>query len=458
MDLFDNTNKETKQSGYIWEKTAITAEVFNNLLVPNWKTEKGLDRYLKTIGTRLAQLIDREEDRYYVLNKYKDAIVNTGIMDKFGNDFLVLYRMNLSGKFSEYGNYKPEKLIRSKADFMSNEFTKDQAIRGISPISFIDEGVKDFCPSIEDFDLDTKDLCHMIEERRSRFPENLQSVSSVDITSKLKPLADSSSDVDEYRGVSDEPTSHAEIITEQSSTEDSTTIEPDTNSADDITSSDYSTYGEVIDSDTAEKLSSLGTNYSMVKWDHEFYVEGSDHTLVASTAITPDGIVVAITNLGSKSVSFTGSAHIKGDTNSLSDSIALLEPCLAVGGTTINYTECDSANITSITLEDCSITDAYLTAADWSVNATVTTDGTSSSDYGDNVSINYSYESSTGCSYTSLKVLLLNNVGEVLGYGIGFVNDVPAGENITGTMYAIAAPHSLDSLADMAMFSCPTLE
>lgn len=171
-----------------------------------------------------------------------------------------------------------------------------------------------------------------------------------------------------------------------------------------------------------------------------------------------DGIVVAITNLGSKSVSFTGSAHIKGNTNSLSDSIALLEPCLAVGGTTINYTECDSANITSITLEDCSIADAYLTAADWSVNATVTMDGTSSSDYGDNVSINYSYESSTGCSYTSLKVLLLNNVGEVLGYGIGFVNDVPVGENVTSTMYAIAAPHSLDSLADMAMFSCPTLE
>lgn len=99
-----------------------------------------------------------------------------------------------------------------------------------------------------------------------------------------------------------------------------------------------------------------------------------------------------------------------------------------------------------------------MTAADWSVNATITTDGTSSSDYGDNVSINYSYESSTGCSYTSLKVLLLNNAGEVLGYGIGFVNDVSAGENITGTMYAITAPHSLDSLADMAMFSCPTLE
>lgn len=136
----------------------------------------------------------------------------------------------------------------------------------------------------------------------------------------------------------------------------------------------------------------------------------------------------------------------------------MLEPCLAVGGTTINYTECDSTDVASISLEDCSISDAYLTAADWSVNATVTTDGTSSSDYGDNVSINYSYESSTGCSYTSLKVLLLNNAGEVLGYGIGFVNNVPVGENVNSTMYAIAAPHSLDSLADMAMFSCPTLE
>lgn len=72
MNLFDSANKEEKQPEYIWEKTAITLEVFNNLLVPNWKTEKGLDRYLKTIGTRLAQLIDREEDRYYVLNKYKD--------------------------------------------------------------------------------------------------------------------------------------------------------------------------------------------------------------------------------------------------------------------------------------------------------------------------------------------------------------------------------------------------
>lgn len=66
-------------------------------------------------------------------------------------------------------------------------------------------------------------------------------------------------------------------------------------------SSDYSTYGEVIDSDTAEKLSSLGTNYSMVKWDHEFYVEGSDHTLVASTAITPDRSQMLLIGYGTNS-------------------------------------------------------------------------------------------------------------------------------------------------------------
>ena len=273
-----------------------------------------------------------------------------------------------------------------------------------------------------------------------------------------KPLEDSSSDVDDYRGVSDEPTSHAEIVTEQSSTDVNDDAETDTSNTENITSKDYLTYGEVIDSNTSEKLRSLGTNYSMVKWDREFYVDSSDHTLVASVAIAPDGVVIAVTNLGTKSVSFTGSVHIKSNTNGTIESVAVLEPCLAVGGTTISYTECDSTDVASISLEDCSISDAYLTAADWSVNATVTTDGTSSSDYGDNVGINYSYESSTGCSYTSLKVLLLNNAGEVLGYGIGFVNDVPVDENVTGTMYAIAAPHSLDSLTNMAMFSCPTLE
>lgn len=273
-----------------------------------------------------------------------------------------------------------------------------------------------------------------------------------------KPLEDSSSDVDDYRGVSDEPTSHAEIVTEQSSTDVNDDAETDTSNTENITSKDYLTYGEVIDSNTSEKLRSLGTNYSMIKWDREFYVDSSDHTLVASVAIAPDGVVIAVTNLGTKSVSFTGSVHIKSNTNGTIESVAVLEPCLAVGGTTISYTECDSTDVVSISLEDCSISDSYLTAADWSVNATVTTDGTSSSDYGDNVGINYSYESSTGCSYTSLKVLLLNNAGEVLGYGIGFVNDVPAGGSVTDTMYATATPHSLDSLANMAMFSCPTLE
>ena len=268
-----------------------------------------------------------------------------------------------------------------------------------------------------------------------------------------KPLEDSSSDVDDYRGVSDEPTSHAEIVTEQSST-----AEADTSSTENTAASDYLSYGEVIDSNTSEKLRTLGTNYSMVKWDREFYVDGSNHTLVASVVTTPDGVVVAVTNLGTKSVSFTGDVRIKSSTDGVLETSALLEPCLAVGGTTICYVECNSTDVASISLEDCSISDAYLTAADWSVNATVTTDGTSSSDYGDNVGINYSYESSTGCSYTSLKVLLLNNAGEVLGYGIGFVNGVPVGENVTGTMYAIAAPHSLDSLTNMAMFSCPTLE
>lgn len=164
----------------------VATEIYDNLLVPNWNSVRGLERYLKIIGTRLRQLINRGCEQYYVLNNYKDAIVNTGIMDPFGNDYLVMYRINQNDKFAVYGNYQCKKIIRSKADYLSNGFSKDQAIRTIHPINFIDEGIREFMPTMEDFDLDTKDLFHIIEERRARFPENLASLSNMEITNKLR--------------------------------------------------------------------------------------------------------------------------------------------------------------------------------------------------------------------------------------------------------------------------------
>ena len=70
----------------------VTEAIYGRLLFPNWKSMKGLDRYIKIIGARITQLVDAGRTEYFVANKTKSAIVNTGMMDLFGNDFLVLYR------------------------------------------------------------------------------------------------------------------------------------------------------------------------------------------------------------------------------------------------------------------------------------------------------------------------------------------------------------------------------
>ena len=166
--------------------TPVTEEIFEDLVFPSWRTIKGLDRYLKVIGRRISQLIAEDKEEYYVINSTGSVVVNTGIMDHVGNDYHVMYRVNMSEKYKNLGGYEVEKLIRSKADYLENGFDKAQAIKFKTPIKFFEDDVKNFKPTMDDFDLDTKDLYHIIEERRARFPENIQQKTNLDIANKLR--------------------------------------------------------------------------------------------------------------------------------------------------------------------------------------------------------------------------------------------------------------------------------
>ena len=99
----------------------VTEAIYGRLLFPNWKSMKGLDRYIKIIGARITQLVDAGRTEYFVANKTKSAIVNTGMMDLFGNDFLVLYRY-----YEKYKTYIAERVIESKQDYLNYGFTKEQ--------------------------------------------------------------------------------------------------------------------------------------------------------------------------------------------------------------------------------------------------------------------------------------------------------------------------------------------
>lgn len=164
--------KNIEEKPYIKQEgkfSNVTEEIYEQLLFPNWKSIRGLDRYIKIIGARVKQLIVQEKNEYYVANKIQSVIINTGMMNLFGADFQILYRY-----YEKYQTYIAECVIHSKQDFLDNGFTKEQASIEIKPINFFDEGTDRFEPEMTDFDINQSCLMHIIKERKGRFPESIR--------------------------------------------------------------------------------------------------------------------------------------------------------------------------------------------------------------------------------------------------------------------------------------------
>jgi hypothetical protein len=184
-NLIPNINNQQKQRSEYADfnkinHDGVTKNVESLLMINNWKTFDGLDRYLKVIGCRLIQLIEQDNQQYYVLNNIKSAIINTGLLNQFGADIHILYRYNVTQKL-----YIAYKIIESKKDYIDNGFTKEQTLHEIVPINFFDEGEEVFDVTIDDFDVNHRSLLHIIEERRERFPQNVQSLSDNTIATKI---------------------------------------------------------------------------------------------------------------------------------------------------------------------------------------------------------------------------------------------------------------------------------
>lgn len=153
----------------------VTEEIFSELLFPNWKSISGLDWFIKVIGRRINQLIEAGQTEYFVMNKIESVIVNTGLMNVYGTDYLVLYR-----KYIKTGSYVAYKVITGKSDYIDEGFTVDQSNTFIKPISFFDKESDRCLPtiSLDEFDLNVRCMKHIIKERIHRFPEKLQNEST----------------------------------------------------------------------------------------------------------------------------------------------------------------------------------------------------------------------------------------------------------------------------------------
>lgn len=163
----------------------ITKEIKDLLIINKWNSIQGLDRYIKVIGARLAQLVNAGKKQFYELNKIKSAICNTGLLNHFGEDIYVLYRMNLS-----YGFYSPYKVILDKTQYLDEGFTKEQSFSKLEPITFFDDANHGFNVKIEDINFNQHDWLHIIEERRSRFPDDLRNVPNLALITQIKQSLD----------------------------------------------------------------------------------------------------------------------------------------------------------------------------------------------------------------------------------------------------------------------------
>ena len=178
------TESQSKSKSY-WESDTldITKEINQLLLVNNWRSIKGLDRYIKIIGARIPQLIAKNKTEYYFLNHLKSAVINTGLIDRFGRYICVIYRKHLT-----YNLYVPQMIAERRADYSHEGFEQTNG-ESLLPISFFDDE-KFFSATIEDLDITPRSFLHILEERRDRLPEQLKTLSDMALANRIKEAVD----------------------------------------------------------------------------------------------------------------------------------------------------------------------------------------------------------------------------------------------------------------------------
>lgn len=154
----------------------LTGEVRDLLMFDNWSSPNGLNRYLKVIGSRLVQLIAGGKTEYYQ-NNGLSAVVNTGLINRFGNDIYILYSKHLG-----YDLYTADKILDGSRDYKSAGF---DGFKELKPIAFFNENVEKFDATLEDIDVTSKALQHIIEARKSRFPDAFQDVTDAQMASRI---------------------------------------------------------------------------------------------------------------------------------------------------------------------------------------------------------------------------------------------------------------------------------
>ena len=180
-DVMDETLEEGDSKPMEFER--LTGTIAARITDNPWSTDLGLDRYLKMLGRRAGELLEKDESRYFILNASKSLIINIGLKDEYGIDILVLYKWHEKDQ-----SYFPDQIIESKTDIMNARFTREQALQIIKPIRFFskEDVALPETLSMNDMDITHFALNHIIEERRQRIPEDLRNLPKEELATRIR--------------------------------------------------------------------------------------------------------------------------------------------------------------------------------------------------------------------------------------------------------------------------------
>lgn len=157
----------------------------------SWMTNgnRRFDFYIKNIirlleNERLLNSNSKQGNGYLYSKDYSMCILNIGILDIYGNN---IYILDLTPNQKDF-KVKRLKLVDSKIDLLDAGFCSEE-IKYLPDSLDLSRFHKDcvFDANIEDFDfINTLSLNHIIEERRSRFPDKFKDESVKLMCDKLK--------------------------------------------------------------------------------------------------------------------------------------------------------------------------------------------------------------------------------------------------------------------------------
>ena len=158
----------------------IANEIFHRSIIKIWNTPEGVQQYLKVIASRIKTLIKEKKEEFYQSNHKDMVIINSGILDPFGQDYYLCYQKEDS-VFNVVG------IVKDKSFYCQYAFEQPKDLK---MIQFFDEDNKEFKPNEIPVQCSYMNRVHIIEERIQRFPEKWQTKSALDLAESLHKAID----------------------------------------------------------------------------------------------------------------------------------------------------------------------------------------------------------------------------------------------------------------------------